>query len=135
MNLQHTLAIIKPDAFPKRQEIEAIIREHFSIESSAEVRLTKTQVEHLYREHAEKPFYKDMCDFMMSGHVVVMKLSGPDTINKFRELIGATDPKNAAEGTIRKQFGTSLDANAIHGSDSEVSARRELEIFESVWSK
>jgi nucleoside-diphosphate kinase len=91
--------------------------------------LSRAQAEGFYSVHRERPFFKDLVDFMVSGPVVVQVLEGPDAIAKNRELMGATDPKKAAKGTIRADFAASIDANAVHGSDGPETARTEIAYF------
>jgi nucleoside-diphosphate kinase len=132
MKVEHTLSIIKPDAM-KRDLVEDI-NEFFTeaglkIVAQDELQISKETAEEFYAEHKGKPFYDDLVAYISSAPVVVQVLSGPNAILKNREVMGATNPKNAAEGTIRKAFGISLDQNSIHGSDSPESAKREISFF------
>lgn len=132
MAVQHTLSIIKPDA--TKRNLTGAINQRFedaglSIVAQKRIQLTKAQAEGFYAEHAERPFFNDLVSFMISGPVVVQVLAGEDAIAKNREIMGATNPANADEGTIRKDFAESIEANSVHGSDSEASAAREVSYF------
>jgi nucleoside-diphosphate kinase len=132
MAVQHTLSIIKPDA--TRRNLTGAINQRFedaglSIVAQKRIQLTQAQAEGFYAEHAERPFFNDLVSFMTSGPVVVQVLCGEDAIAKNREIMGATNPANADEGTIRKDFAESIEANSVHGSDSEESAKREVSYF------
>jgi nucleoside-diphosphate kinase len=130
--MERTLAIIKPDAVAAGHT-EAIIqhiKDHgFSIVKSMKTRLTRNEAEGFYAEHNGRGFFAELVDFMISGDVVVMVLEKEGAIKAWRDLMGATDPLLADEGTIRKLFGTSKGNNASHGSDSEASAAREVAYF------
>ena len=132
MAIERTFSIIKPDAVAKNH-IGAIYNRFESaglkIIASKMVHLTKEQAEGFYAEHSERPFFADLVAFMTSGPVVVQVLEGENAVAKNRELMGATNPKEAAEGTIRRDFAESIDANAVHGSDSATSAEREINYF------
>lgn len=132
MAQEQTLSIIKPDAV-KKNHIGAIISRFekggLRIAAARMVHLTKAQAESFYAVHKERPFYKDLVNFISSGPVVVMVLEGPNAILKNRELMGATDPKKAAPGTIRADFAASIDENAVHGSDAPETAKAEIEFF------
>lgn len=141
MHKDFTFAIIKPGAVSNNHSgaILARINEAgFRIAALKMVRMTKSQAEAFYSVHAERPFYNDLVEFMTSGQVVVMILQSENAVEKFRKLIGNTDPAKAEEGTIRKQFATSLQANAVHGSDSPENAQIEASHFfsgfERFWS-
>ncbi len=132
MAVERTLSIIKPDAVGKN--IIGKIYSRFesnglTIVAAKMLRLSDVVAGGFYAEHRERPFYKDLVEFMTSGPVVVQVLEGEDAIAKNRELMGATNPKEAAEGTIRRDFAESIDANAVHGSDSPASAAREIAYF------
>ena len=132
MAVERTLSIIKPDAVAKN--IIGKIYSRFEsnglqIVGSKMLRLSDTVAGGFYAEHAERPFYPALIEFMTSGPVVVQVLEGEDAIAKNRELMGATNPQEAAEGTIRADFASSIDANAVHGSDSPQSAAREIAYF------
>ncbi len=132
MAIEHTLSIIKPDAVAKNAIGQIVSRFE-----TAGLRVVAMKMVHLsdelaggfYAEHKERPFYGDLVGFMTSGPVVVQVLEGDDAIAKNRELMGATNPKEAAPGTIRADFAESIDANAVHGSDSAASAAREIAYF------
>jgi len=127
-----TLAIIKPDAYPKKKEIpELIERASFIIADKKEVTLTLEQAEDFYAAHKEKPFFSDLCEFMSSGPCVVLRLKQEDSyaVPRWRIFIGDTDPAKAFSTTLRHRFGTSIDNNALHGSDSDENAATELEFF------
>ena len=132
MNTEHTLSIIKPDAVgnSKIGEILALIESNnLKIVAGKLLHLTKQQAEEFYAEHAERPFYADLVAFMTSGPVFVSVLSAPGAILDYRTLMGDTNPKDAKPGTIRSLFAKSIDANAVHGSDSPKSAAREISFF------
>ena len=132
MSNQKTLSIIKPDAV-KAGHTDAI---NLMIESSGlkilqrkELNLTMEQAEKFYAIHSDKPFYKDLCNFMTSGPIVVQMLEGENAIELYRKVMGVTNPDKAEENTIRKKFATSIQENAVHGSDSEENALKELNFF------
>ncbi|MDX1734781.1 MAG: nucleoside-diphosphate kinase [Halioglobus sp.] len=132
MAVERTLSIIKPDAVAKN--IVGKIYSRFEsnglqIVAAKMLRLSDTVAGGFYAEHAERPFYPALIEFMTSGPVVVQVLEGENAIAKNRELMGATNPQEAAEGTIRADFASSIDANAVHGSDSPASAAREIGYF------
>ncbi|MFA0810708.1 nucleoside-diphosphate kinase [Microbulbifer epialgicus] len=132
MALERTLSIIKPDAVAKNVigEIESRFEKAgLSIVAMKMLHLSREKAEGFYAEHKERPFFKDLVDFMTSGPVVVQVLEGENAILANRELMGATNPKEAAAGTIRADFADSIDANAVHGSDSAESAVREVSYF------
>ena len=132
MAIEQTLSIIKPDAVAKN-----IIGEIYSrfeknglrIVAARMMQLSKAQAEGFYAVHRERPFYKDLVEFMTSGPVVVQVLEGENAISKNRELMGATNPKDAAPGTIRADFATTVDENAVHGSDGHDTAKQEIAFF------
>jgi nucleoside-diphosphate kinase len=130
--MTRTLAIIKPDAVGRRLagRILARIEEAgFQIRAMRLVRLSKTEAEGFYAVHRGKPFFDGLTDFMSSGPAVVMVLEAPDAIARWREVMGATDPARAAEGTLRREFGTSIGENATHGSDAPETAAFEIGYF------
>ena len=132
MAVERTVSIIKPEAVGKN--IVGKIYSRFEsnglqIVASKMLRLSDVVAGGFYAEHRERPFFKDLVEFMTSGPVVVQVLEGEDAIAKNRELMGATNPQEADEGTIRADFATSIDANAVHGSDSPASAEREIAYF------
>jgi nucleoside-diphosphate kinase len=130
--IQRTLSIIKPDAVAK--DVIGKIYSRFEtnglkIVAAKMAWLSRTEAEGFYAVHKERPFFKDLVDFMMSGPVMIQVLEGEDAIAKNRELMGATDPKKAAAGTIRADFAQSIDANAVHGSDAPETAAVEIAYF------
>ncbi|MEC8021406.1 MAG: nucleoside-diphosphate kinase [Pseudomonadota bacterium] len=132
MAVERTLSIIKPDAVAKNAigAIYARFEEAgLKIVAARMMHLSEAQAGGFYAEHAERPFFKDLVAFMTSGPVVVQVLEGEGAVAKNRELMGATNPKEAAPGTIRADFAESIDANAVHGSDSTTSAAREVAYF------
>ena len=131
-NLERTLSIIKPDAVERNlgNEIKNQFTSNgFTIEKEKKIKLTKTEAEEFYKVHQTKPFYNDLCEYLSSGPIIVMILKKEDAILSNRNLMGATDPKNAEEGTIRKKFGISIDKNSVHGSDSLENAKKEIDFF------
>lgn len=132
MAVERTLSIIKPDAVAKNVigEIESRFEKAgLKLVEMQMKQLSKEDAEGFYAEHKERPFFGDLVAFMTSGPVVVQVLEGENAIARNRELMGATNPKEAAEGTIRRDFAESIDANAVHGSDSATSAAREIAYF------
>jgi nucleoside-diphosphate kinase len=130
--LQRTLTIIKPDAVKKNAVgdiIEQFEKQKFHILSMKMLEISKHQAEQFYAVHAGKPFYNSLTDFMSSGPIVALALEKENAIADLRELMGATNPANAKEGTIRKKWGSTIEHNAIHGSDAEDTARFELSFF------
>ena len=131
MNNQ-TFAIIKPDAVRNGYSgkiIDRMINSDFKILGLKLIRMTKSQAEGFYEIHKDKPFFSELTDFMSSGKCVVIALKKEDAVNKWRELIGATDPAEADEGTIRKDYASSLGENAVHGADTNENAAREISFF------
>ena len=129
MAIEQTLSIIKPDATARNLTgpINAIIENvGLRIIAQKRVRWTLPQAQKFYKEHKGKPFYDTLCDFMTSGPIVVQVLSGEDAIDKYRKVMGATDPAEAKRGTLRKRFALSRSKNSVHGSDSPASAIREI---------
>ena len=132
MSLERTFAIIKPDAVAARHAGEilaAIEKAGFRILALRMTRLTEQQAQGFYAVHAEKPFFAGLVKFMTEGPIVVMALEREDAIRKWRETMGATNPANAAEGTLRKRFATSIERNCVHGSDAPETAEAELRFF------
>jgi len=132
MAVERTLSIIKPDAVAKNVVGEILTRFEkagLKIVKMEMKSLSKADAEGFYAEHKERPFFADLVAFMTSGPVVVQVLEGENAVLLNRDLMGATNPKDAAEGTIRKDFAESIDANAVHGSDSVTSAEREIKYF------
>lgn len=132
MPIQRTLSIIKPDA-TKRNITGKIIQKFedggLSIIAQKRILLTQDQAEGFYSVHKERPFYKDLVSFMTSGPVVVQVLEGDNAIQKNREIMGATNPEEAKEGTIRAEYALNIEANSVHGSDSEDNAATEISFF------
>ena len=129
-----TLAIIKPDAVGNGYTgkiIDRIISEGFKIWAARLIHLSREQTESFYAIHRGRPFYNDLVDFMTSGPCMPMVLEHEDAVNAFRELIGATNPAEATDGTIRKDFAESVQNNAVHGSDSDENAQKEIAFFYS----
>ena len=132
MAVERTFSIIKPDATRRNLtgKINARIEDSgLRIIAQKRLWLTRGQAEGFYAVHRERPFFKDLCNFMTSGPVVVQVLEGDNAIAKYREVMGATNPANAAPGTIRKEFAESIEANSVHGSDSPDNARIEIGYF------
>ena len=132
MNIQQTLSIIKPDA-TKRNIVGKILSKLESsglkIIAQKKIQLTENQAQEFYKVHKERPFYNDLVRFMISGPVVVQVLEGDDAVAKNRDVMGATNPEDAKDGTIRKEFAESLEANSVHGSDSIANANIEISFF------
>ena len=132
MAIERTLSIIKPDAVAKNVVGEIISRfekNNLKIIAAKLITLSASDAGGFYAEHEGKPFYNDLIEFMTSGPVFIQVLEGEDSISKNRELMGNTDPSKADPGTIRADFALTIDANAVHGSDSEKSAEREIAFF------
>ena len=132
MAVERTLSIIKPDAVAKNvigEIYSRFEREGLEIVAARMMQLSRAQAEGFYAVHKERPFFKDLVDFMISGPVMIQVLQGEGAIQKNRDLMGATDPKKAAKGTIRADFAQSIDANAVHGSDSTETAGVEIAYF------
>ncbi len=130
--MSYTLTIIKPDAVAKGYSgkiLDEIIQAGFYIRALKQVRLTQEQARAFYEVHKERPFYNDLVQFMSSGPVIAAILEKDNAVQDFRTLIGATNPAEAAEGTIRKKYAASVQNNAIHGSDSDANAQREAAFF------
>ena len=130
--MEKTLSIIKPDAVAKNvigKIIDRFESNGLRIAAMKKIKLTKDEAGKFYEVHKERPFYNDLCEYMSSAPVVVMVLEGENAIAKNRELMGATDPKEAAPGTIRADFAESIEANAVHGSDSPENAKKEIAFF------
>jgi len=130
--IEKTLSIIKPDAVERN--LENKIKEYFEknnlkVLKSKKIKITKEEAYEFYKVHQTKPFYSELCDYLSSGPIIVMILEGENAISQNRELMGATDPKNAEDGTIRKMFGISIDKNSVHGSDSAENAKIEINFF------
>ena len=131
-NVEQTLSIIKPDAVERNldgQIKEIFLNNGFKIVQEKKIQIEKQEAEKFYKVHETKPFYNDLCTYLSSGPIVVMILEKKNAIIANRELMGLTNPKDAAEGTIRKKFGISIDKNSVHGSDSAENARIEIDFF------
>tara|TARA_B100001750_G_C15060657_1_gene376149 strand:- start:137 stop:547 length:411 start_codon:yes stop_codon:yes gene_type:complete len=131
-NTEQTLSIIKPDAVERNLEGEIkkeFVNEGFTIVKEKKIHLAKSEAEEFYKVHETKPFYNDLCTYLSSGPIVVMILEKQEAIKGNRQLMGATDPKKAEEGTLRNKFGVSIDKNSVHGSDSLENAKIEINFF------
>ena len=131
-NLEQTLSIIKPDAVERSLENEIkniFLNSGFKIIKDKKIHITKSEAEDFYKVHQTKPFYNDLCEYLSSGPIVVMILEKEGAVLGNRKIMGATDPKKAEEGTIRKKFGISIDKNSVHGSDSVENAKIEISFF------
>tara|TARA_B100001057_G_scaffold291592_1_gene291658 strand:+ start:9588 stop:9998 length:411 start_codon:yes stop_codon:yes gene_type:complete len=131
-NKEQTLSIIKPDAVERNldNEIKEMFKEKgFVIVKEKKIQIEKTEAENFYKVHETKPFYSDLCSYLSSGPIVVMVLEKENAVLANRELMGATNPKDAEEGTIRKKYGISIDKNSVHGSDSKENAKIEIDFF------
>ena len=131
-NIQKTLSIIKPDAVERNLEgeIKEIFKNNgFKILKEKKIQIEKSEAEKFYKVHETKPFYSDLCEYLSSGPIVVMVLQKDNAVKGNRELMGATNPKDAENGTIRKKYGISIDKNSVHGSDSVDNAKLEIDFF------
>ena len=131
-NSEQTLSIIKPDAVERNlvEEIKNIFKKNnLTIKESKKIQISKEEAADFYRVHQSKPFYDELCSYLSSGPIVVMILQGENAVKQNRELMGATNPKDAKENTIRKLYGISIDKNSVHGSDSNENAKKEIEFF------
>jgi nucleoside-diphosphate kinase len=131
-NLEKTLSIIKPDAVERNleNEIKEMFKNKgFNIVKDKKIQIAKTEAEQFYKVHETKPFYNDLCTYLSSGPIVVMVLEKENAVLGNRELMGATNPRDAEEGTIRKKYGISIDKNSVHGSDSVENAKIEINFF------
>ena len=129
---EQTLSIIKPDAVERNliEEIKSIfLKNNLIIKEDKKIQITKEEAAEFYKIHQSKPFYDALCSYLSSGPIVVMVLEGENAVSKNRKLMGATDPKNADENTIRKLYGISIDKNSVHGSDSIENAKIEIDFF------
>jgi nucleoside-diphosphate kinase len=132
MAIQRTLCIVKPDAVEKGKAgeiLQRIVNEGFHVLSLRQIHLSQRQAEGFYAVHRGRPFFDELCRFMTRGPVVVAALEREDAVQRWRDVIGATDPAKAAEGTIRKLYGAHVGENAVHGSDSEQNGRLECNYF------
>ena len=131
-NIEQTLSIIKPDAVERNLEgeIKEMFKNNgFQIFKEKKIQIEKSEAEKFYKVHETKPFYNDLCNYLSSGPIVVMVLQKNNAVKGNRELMGATNPKDADEGTIRKKYGISIDKNSVHGSDSIDNAKAEIDFF------
>ena len=131
-NIEQTLSIIKPDAMERSLDAEIKLmfeKDGFKIAKEKKIQLAKHEAEQFYKVHETKPFYNDLCEYLSSGPIMVMILEKENAVLGNRELMGATNPKDAEEGTIRKKFGISIDKNSVHGSDSVENAKIEINFF------
>ena len=131
-NIEQTLSIIKPDAVERNldNEIKQMFKNKgFKILKEKKIQIEKSEAEKFYKVHETKPFYNDLCSYLASGPIVVMVLEKDNAVLANRDLMGATNPKDAIEGTIRKKYGISIDKNSVHGSDSPENAKIEIDFF------
>ena len=131
-NIEQTLSIIKPDAVERNldNEIKEMFKNNgFKIIDEKKIQIEKIEAEKFYKVHETKPFYNELCAYLSSGPIVVMILEKENAVLANRDLMGATNPKDAAEGTIRKKYGISIDKNSVHGSDSIENAKIEIDFF------
>ena len=131
-NTEQTLSIIKPDAVERNLDNEIkqmFIKNGFNIFKEKKIQIEKSEAEKFYKVHETKPFYNDLCSYLSSGPIVVMILEKNNAVLDNRELMGATNPKEAKDGSIRKKFGISIDKNSVHGSDSLENAKIEIDFF------
>ena len=127
-----TLSIIKPDAVERnlQEEIKKeFIKKGFQIKREKKIHISKQEAEQFYKVHQTKPFYSDLCSYLSSGPIIAMELSRENAVSENRKLMGATNPKQAEEGTLRKKYGISIDKNSVHGSDSVTNAKIEIDFF------
>ena len=130
--IERTLSIIKPDAVERNLEnkIKSFFEEKdLNICTRKKIQITKEEAAEFYKVHQTKPFYEDLCNYLSSGPIIVMILEGEEAVTKNREIMGATDPLKADEGSLRKMYGISIDKNAVHGSDSLENAKNEIGFF------
>ena len=131
-NIEQTLSIIKPDAVERKliDEIKNIfIKNNLKIKESKKIQISKDEAAEFYKVHQSKPFYNDLCSYLSSGPIFVMILEGENAVAANRKIMGATNPKDAENNTIRKLYGISIDKNSVHGSDSIDNAKKEIEFF------
>jgi nucleoside-diphosphate kinase len=131
-NIEQTLSIIKPDAVERKleNEIKEMFKNNgFEIVKDKKIKIEKSEAEKFYKVHETKPFYNDLCAYLSSGPIVVMTLEKKNAVLDNRKLMGATNPQDADEGTIRKKYGISIDKNSVHGSDSIENAKIEIDFF------
>ena len=131
-NTEQTLSIIKPDAVERNLDNEIkqmFIKNGFNIFKEKKIQIEKSEAEKFYKVHETKPFYNDLCSYLSSGPIIAMILEKENAVADNRKLMGATNPKDSAEGTIRKKYGISIDKNSVHGSDSVENAKIEIDFF------
>ncbi len=131
-DIEQTLSIIKPDAVERNltEEIKSILtKNNLKIRDTKKIHLTKDEAAEFYKVHQSKSFYNDLCTYLASGPIVVMILEGKNAVLSYRKIMGATDPKNAEDQTIRKLYGLSIDKNSVHGSDSIDNEKNEIKFF------
>ena len=131
-NIEQTLSIIKPDAVERNLDNEIkqmFIKNGFNIFKEKKIQIEKSEAEKFYKVHETKPFYNDLCSYLSSGPIVAMILEKKNAVADNRKLMGATNPKEAEDGTIRKKYGISIDKNSVHGSDSVENAKIEIDFF------
>ena len=131
-NTEQTLSIIKPDAVERNLDNEIkqmFIKNGFNIFKEKKIQIEKSEAEKFYKVHETKPFYNDLCSYLSSGPIITMILEKENAVADNRKLMGATNPKDAEEGTIRKKYGISIDKNSVHGSDSVENAKIEIDFF------
>ena len=131
-NTEQTLSIIKPDAVERNLDNEIkqmFIKNGFNIFKEKKIQIEKSEAEKFYKVHETKPFYNDLCSYLSSGPIIAMILEKENAVADNRKLMGATNPKDSAEGTIRKKYGISIDKNSVHGSDSIENAKIEIDFF------
>ena len=131
-NIEQTLSIIKPDAVERNLQDEIkneFKKNNFLISKEKKIHLSKTEAEQFYKVHQSKPFYNDLCNYLSSGPIIVMCLEKENAVLDNRTLMGATNPKEAKDGTLRKKYGLSIDKNSVHGSDSVENAKIEINFF------
>ncbi len=131
-NIEQTLSIIKPDAVERNLDNEIkqmFIKNGFNISKEKKIQIEKSEAEKFYKVHETKPFYNDLCAYLSSGPIVAMILEKKNAVADNRKLMGATNPKDAENGTIRKKYGISIDKNSVHGSDSVENAKIEIDFF------
>ena len=130
--LEQTLSIIKPDAVERNLEHKIqnfFEKNNLKILKSKKIKISKEEASEFYKVHQTKPFYNDLCNYLSSGPIVVMILEGENAVSKNRQLMGATDPSKAEEGTLRKMYGLSIDKNSVHGSDSAENGKIEIDFY------
>ena len=130
--MEQTLSIIKPDAVERNldNKIKSFFeKNNLKITKSKKVKISKEEASEFYKVHQTKPFYNELCNYLSSGPIVVMILEGENAVSKNRQLMGATDPLKAEEGTLRKMYGISIDKNSVHGSDSLENGKKEIDFF------